>query len=152
MNNSNYQVNSSYNLNLEMGNSTCEKLNYSNCHTFALLFEEWFFDLTILKVAYIYLPLIIIVTNSLLIYKLRNKEHLTRPDKLFLIISISDIFVGFASVMVSLPLYQLNINILCKIFPAFFVLCMVPLFIFIANGFDNLCRQMFNDNTWQCLW
>ena len=60
------------------------------------------------------LALLIATSNGLLLYRLLKKRHKTRADKIFIILSCSDICVGLLSVPVnSLPLFMRDFDVLC---------------------------------------
>ena len=66
------------------------------------------------------------ISNVLLLHALICKKRKTRPDKLFIIVSSSDVGVGLFSIpLVSLPLFTKHLDVICIISPAinFFLYC-----------------------------
>ena len=92
--------------------------NNSRCARLRLWFGNKDFGVFLLALFYSVILVIIVVSNGLLLYKLLKKKQKTRVDKLFIILSASDICVGSISVPVSsLPLIITDIETLCKISP-----------------------------------
>ena len=92
--------------------------NNSRCARLRLWFGNKDFGVFLLALFYSVISVIIVVSNGLLLYKLLKKKQKTRVDKLFIILSASDICVGSISVPVSsLPLIITDIETLCKISP-----------------------------------
>ena len=88
------------------------------CPCLRLLFEYYYIDILILQIYYILTTIAIVTSNGLLLYKLLKKRLKTRADKMFIILSCSDIGVGLSSVpMSSLPLFIKNFDALCMLSP-----------------------------------
>ena len=74
--------------------------------TSELLFQNYSADVLILQIYCVFTGLAIIISNSILLHKLFNKSAKTRADKVFMILSCSDIIVGLFSVpTIALPLF-----------------------------------------------
>ena len=107
---------------VNMGNLTDQGnnlyTNNSRCARLRLWFGNKDFGVFLLALFYSVISEIIVVSNGLLLYKLLKKKQKTRVDKLFIILSASDICVGSISLPVSsLPLIITDIETLCKISP-----------------------------------
>ena len=60
-----------------------------------------------LQVYFIFTALAIVISNGVLLWKLFKKRYKTRADKIFIILSCSDIGVGLFSIpIISLPLFK----------------------------------------------
>ena len=60
-----------------------------------------------LQIYFIFTALAIIISNGALLWKLFKKRYKTRADKIFIILSCSDIGVGLFSIpIISLPLFK----------------------------------------------
>ena len=84
---------------------------------------QWFgdrqYDIVLLAVFYYITAVVTVIANGLLLYKLMKKKQKRRTDKLFIILSLSDIIVGLVSVPVtSLPFFIRDFEILCKLTPS----------------------------------
>ena len=111
-----------------MNNTTNKTFPFSKekCHTLSMLFGEYYTDILILQIYYVFTALTIVISNGLLLHALISKKCKTRPDKLFLIMSSSDVGVGLFSIpLVSLPLFTKHFNMICIFSPAinFFLYC-----------------------------
>lgn len=92
--------------------------NSSRCARLKLWFGNKDFNVFLLAFFYSVISVVIVVSNGLLLYKLLKKKKKTRADKLFVILSASDICVGSISLPVSsLPLIITDFEFLCKISP-----------------------------------
>ena len=70
-------------------------------------------DVLILQICCVFTGIAIIISNSILLYILFKKRCKTRADKVFIILSCSDIIVGLFSVpIISLPLFIRNFDTL----------------------------------------
>ena len=88
------------------------------CPCLQLLFEYYFIDILILQIYYIFTAIAIVTLNGLLLYKLLKKKLKMRADKMFIILSCSNIGVGLSSVPISsLPLFIKNFDVLCMLSP-----------------------------------
>ena len=75
-------------------------------------------DILILQIYYTFAALAIVASNGVLLHKLFKKRSKTRADKMFIILSCSDIGVGLLSVpMMSLPLFIKDFHNLCQLSP-----------------------------------
>lgn len=72
--------------------------NSKACYRAWQYFHEPGIDLTVLQVAFIITTLLILASNDMLLRKLLLKEKKKRPDKLFIILCISDMGVGTSTV------------------------------------------------------
>ena len=87
------------------------------CQRLRRLFQHFSNDILILQIYYILTATAIVASNSLLLYKLL-KRRLKRADKMFIILTCSDIGVGLSSVLVSSsPLFIKNFDTLCMFSP-----------------------------------
>ena len=88
------------------------------CQHFPLLFENHSVDILILQIYYISAALVIIISNGALLNALLKRKSKSRADKVFIILSCSDIGVGLFSVPVtSLPLFLRDWELLCTLSP-----------------------------------
>lgn len=102
----------------------------TKCITLQFMFKDYHFDLLILQVFYIITSLLIVVSNALLLTKLICKNVKSRADKLFIILSLSDVCVGLVSIPVlSFPLFIRDLNLVCKLSPLLLFFLFTP-FIF----------------------
>ena len=91
--------------------------NSAPCYLTGQYFHEPGIDLTILQIAFIMTALLILASNGMLLRKLLPKKKKTRPDKLFIILAISDIGVGAITVpLISLFAFSLNEDIICSLY------------------------------------
>ena len=75
-------------------------------------------DLLILQIYTIFTALAIVTSNSVLLYKLSKKKQKTRTDKIFIILSCSDIGVGSFSIpLISLQLFICDHGFVYAMFP-----------------------------------
>ena len=95
-----------------------------------LLLQNHSADVLILQICCVFTGLAIIISNSLLLHRLFKKRCKTRADKVFIILSCSDILVGLFSVpVISLPLFIRDFDSLCFMmfliwnFSAYFPYC-----------------------------
>ena len=87
------------------------------CQHLRLLFQQYFADILILQIYYTFTAFVIVTSNCLLLYRLLRKRRKTRADKMFIILSFSDICVGLLSVpMISLTLFTQYLDVLCMFF------------------------------------
>ena len=105
-----------------MDNSTDQGSNlYTNnarCAKLRLWFGNKDSGVFLLALFYSVISVVIVVSNGLLLYKLFKQKQKTRADKLFIILSASDICVGLISLPISsLPLFITDFDTLCKISP-----------------------------------
>ena len=97
------------------------------CQHLRRLFQHYSIDILILQIYYTFTALAIGASNSALLHKLFKKRHKTRADKMFIILSCSDIGVGLVSVpMMSLPLFIKNFQALCQLSPILKFLNYIP--------------------------
>ena len=70
-----------------MNNTTNKNFPFvkENCRTLSMLFGEYYMDILILQIYYVFTALTIVISNGLLLHALIRKKRKTRPDKLFLI-------------------------------------------------------------------
>ena len=88
------------------------------CPCLQLLFEHYYIDILILQIYYTFTAIAIVTLNGLLLYKLLKKKLKMRADKMFIILSCSNIGVGLSSVPISsLPLFIKNFDVLCMLSP-----------------------------------
>ena len=91
------------------------------------LFQHYSIDILILQIYYTFTALAIVASNSALLHKLFKKRDKTRADKMFIILSCSDIGVGLVSVpMMSLPLFIKDFQALCQLSPILKFLNYIP--------------------------
>ena len=72
--------------------------NSTACYRTWQYFHEPGIDLTVLHIAFIITALLILASNGILLQRLLLKKKKTRHDKLFIILSISDMSVGTITV------------------------------------------------------
>ena len=90
------------------------------CLALRILLKDYKTDILVLQIYYMSTALITVLSNGMLLHKLLRKTPKTRPDKLFIVMSCSDIGVGLFTIPVlSLPFSIRNFDILCKLSPAF---------------------------------
>ena len=71
-----------------------------------LLLQNHSADVLILQICCVFTGLAIIISNSILLHRLFKKRYKTRADKVFIILSCSDVLVGLFTVpVISLPLF-----------------------------------------------
>ena len=93
-------------------------MDISRCANLIQWFGDREYDIFLLAVFYYIIAVVTVIANGLLLRKLLEKKQKRRTDKLFTILSLSDICVGLASVPVtSLPFFITDIKILCKLSP-----------------------------------
>ena len=98
----------------DQGNNA--NMDNSGCATLIQWFGDREYDIFLLAVFYYIIAVVIVIANGLLLYKLLEKKQKRRTDKLFIILSLSDICVGLVSVPVtSLPFFITDFEILCKL-------------------------------------
>ena len=84
------------------------------CLALRLLLKDYKTDILVLQIYYMSTALITVLSNGMLLHKLLRKTPKTRPDKLFIVMSCSDIGVGLFTVSIlSLPFSIRNFDILC---------------------------------------
>ena len=94
-------------------------MDISRCANLIQSFEDRGYDLFLLAVFYYIIAVVTVIANGLLLYKLLEKKQKRRTDKLFIILSLSDICVGLVAVPVrSLPFFITDFEILCKLSPS----------------------------------
>ena len=77
-------------------------------------------DILILLIYIIFPALAIITSNALLLHRLLKKKQKTRADKIFIILSCSDIAVGLFSLpMISLELFSCAPNVFVAVFSSY---------------------------------
>ena len=87
----------------------------TKCDQLPKLFQHQSVDILILGILYVVTALVIVISNSVLLNKLFKKKFKTRADKVFIILSCSDIGVGLFSVPInSLPFFRKEWHLLCK--------------------------------------
>lgn len=93
-------------------------INSSYCYEIWEYFNNPEIDLTILQVVYSLTSIMIITTNALLLRRLMfRRKQKTRADKLFIVLSLSDIGVGLFSIpLLSILLFSVNQTTVCLIF------------------------------------
>ena len=106
-----------------MKNITDQRNNSSMDITRCANLIQWFgdreYDIFLLAIFYYIIGVVTVIANGLLLYKLLEKKQKRRTDKLFIILSLSDICVGLVSVPVtSLPFFITDFEILCKLSPS----------------------------------
>ena len=117
-----------------MNNATPNKsLPLAKCRQLVLLFQIFSVDILILQIYYIFTACAIIVTNSLLLNKFVRKKPKTRPDKLFVILTRTDLGVG----LFSIPLISLSLFIKDFDFPWMFSPLM-HFFVYSLYGFSRI--------------
>ena len=99
-------------------------MNYTNtssvhiggaCEELTLYCKTFGIDIVFLKRAFVITALLIVSTNVVLLTKLVKKKHKTRPDRLFVILTVADLCTGLISIpIVSLPLHELDLDDLCN--------------------------------------
>ena len=100
-------------------------------HRLKRLFQHYSIDILLLQIYYTFTALAIVVSNGVLLHKLFKKRHKTRADKMFIILSCSDIGVGLVSVpMLSLPLFIKDLHALCQFSS------MIKFFVYTPYGFS----------------
>ena len=88
-----------------------------NCRMLRQIFEQPGTDTVVLQVAYGTFSVLIILVN-LKVIKVLLQQKQTRANKLFIILSISDIVVGFVTLPLTLLMFtDINEYVYCKIFP-----------------------------------
>lgn len=94
------------------------KSNLTVCYKAWQYFHEPGIDLTVLKLAFIATAVLILASNGLLLRKLLLKREKTRADKLFIILSLSDMGIGACTIpMLSLLTFSLKRDIVCLLHP-----------------------------------
>ena len=94
-------------------------MDLSRCANLIQWFGDREYDIFLLAVFYYIIAVVIVIANGLLLYKLLEKKQKSRTDKLFIILSLSDICVGLVAVPVtSLPFFIADFEILCKLSPS----------------------------------
>ena len=117
------------------------------CPCLRLFFEYYYKDILILQIYYIFTAIAIVTSNGLLLYKLLKKRLKTRADKMFIILSCSDIGVGLSSVpMSSLPLFVKNFDALCMLSPILRFFFSYSLQFFLVRDYNCCTWQSSNDN------
>ena len=97
------------------------------CQHLEQLFQHYSIDILILQIYYTFAALAIVASNGVLLHKLFKKRSKTRADKMFIILSCSDIGVGLLSVpMMSLPLFIKDFHTLCQLSPILKFLDYIP--------------------------
>lgn len=92
--------------------------NSSVCYKAWQYFHEPGIDLTVLKMAFITTAVLILASNSTLLGKLLLKREKTRADKLFIMLSLSDMGIGACTIPLLLLLtFSLNLDIVCLLHP-----------------------------------
>ena len=77
-------------------------------------------DILILLIYIIFTALAIITSNALLLHRLLKKKQKTRADKMFIILSCSDIAVGLFSLpVISLKLFSCAANVFVAVFSSY---------------------------------
>ena len=102
--------------------------NNSRCAKLRLWFGNKDSGVFLLALFYSVISVVVVVSNGLLLYKIFKQKQKTRADKLFIILSASDICVG----LISLPISSLPLII--TDFDTFDLLLLFPLCIFMDNG------------------
>ena len=101
------------------------------CQHLRRLFQHYYVDILILQIYYLLTALTIVMSNGVLLHKLFKKRHKTRADKMFIILSCSDIGVGLINVpMMSLPLFIKDFHALCQLSP------ILKFFTYVPYGFS----------------
>ena len=101
----------------DQGNNV--SMDISRCANLIQWFGDRDYDIFLLAVFYYIIAVVTVIANGLLMYKLLEKKQKRRTDKLFIILSLSDICVGLVSVPVtSLPFFITDFEILCKLSPS----------------------------------
>ena len=91
----------------------------TSCDYFLQLSPDHSTDILILRIYYPFTPLVIVISNGLLLQTFSKKTTKTRADKMFIILSSSDFGVGLISVpVVSLMLFITDCDILKILSPA----------------------------------
>ena len=90
--------------------------NSSECYKIWVYFHENGIDITVLQVCIPLISLLILITNGVLLRRLLLKKEKTRPDKLFIILSLSDMGVGaFSTPSLSVFVFFTDPDVLCKV-------------------------------------
>ena len=101
------------------------------CQHLRRLFQHYSIDILILQIYYTLTSLTIVMSNGLLLHKLFKKKHKTRADKMFIILSFSDIGVGLINVpMMALILFIKDFHALCQLSP------ILKFFTYVPYGFS----------------
>ena len=98
-----------------------------NCRMLRKIFEQPGTDTGVLQVAYGTFSVLIIMVN-LKVIKVLLQQKQTRANKLFIILSISDIVVGFVTLPLTLLMFtDINEYVYCKMFPVTLFFIYVPI-------------------------
>lgn len=97
-------------------NISCQKSRYLNF--LLIITKNNKNDILALQIFYIITSIVTVITNLVPLLKLWKKIIKSRPDKLFIIMSISDVCVGLFSIpMATLCLFIKDKELLCKFSP-----------------------------------
>lgn len=106
-----------------------------------------------LQIAFLATDLLVLTSNTWLLQKLMLKKVKSRPDKLFIIICLSDMGKGaFTVPLLSLMTFPLNDSIICFLYKGLNFFCLLSVYFFMHYRDHNCNRQMFNDYKIQNLW
>lgn len=101
------------------------------CQHLRRLFQHYSIDIFILQIYYTLTSLTIVISNGLLLHKLFKKKHKKRADKMFIILSFSDIGVGLINVpIMALVLFIKDFRSLCQLSP------ILKFFTYVPYGFS----------------
>ena len=80
-------------------------------HPSKSLFHNHFVDALMLQIYFIFTTLAIVISNGVLLHKLYKKRCKSRADKIFIILSCSDLGVGVFSIpIISISLFKWNVS------------------------------------------
>ena len=101
------------------------------CQHLRRLYQHYSIDIFILQIYYTLTSLTIVMSNGLLLHKLFKKKHKKRADKMFIILSFSDIGVGLINVpIMALVLFIKDFRSLCQLSP------ILKFFTYVPYGFS----------------
>ena len=90
--------------------------NSSECYKIWAYFHKSGIDITVLQICIPLISFLILMANGVLLRRLVLKKEKTRPDKLFIILSLSDMGVGaFSAPSLSVLVFFTNRDVLCKL-------------------------------------
>lgn len=80
-------------------------------HPSKSLFHNHFVDALMLQIYFIFTTLAIVILNGVLLHKLYKKRCKSRADKIFIILSCSDLGIGVFSIpIISISLFKWNVS------------------------------------------
>ena len=103
--------------------------NSSECYKIWACFNKNGIDITVLQICIPLISSLILITNGVLLRRLLLKKEKARPDKLFIILSLSDMGVGALSApSLSVFVFFTNPDVLCKVLTISQVFLYFPMF------------------------